>query len=235
MWQAMVLTSRRVRWSGLDRKWSSPQPGPRAGLAEPADVHQDQRGVAGRQRWDTRGPIRRGGRGGSSRRRSRMWPRGRRRAARPCGDRMSMATDRLLRPIAGHHRLRPTSRDTPHRRIGSPPTPAASTLTTSAPRSPSSWPANGPAMKQNRARGRARPRAGRARPARCPGAPNPRRKCMCALPVSVSEQHRSASVRSLSVAGLSLEVGDRRQGHEAARPGRRPRGRGRRARRPGAG
>src|SRR6478752_844787 len=96
-------------------------------------------------------------------------------SARPGSVRRSTATDRLLRAIAGHQRLRPST-VTPHPRIGSP-VPGGSTLITSAPRSPSSWPANGPAMNEPSSRTRRSASGGRAvgsdTPPSLPSVPDP--------------------------------------------------------------
>src|SRR4051794_1310046 len=86
--------------------------------------------------------------------------------ARPRSVRRSTATDRLLRAMAGHQRLRPST-VTPHRRIGSP-VPGGSTLITSAPRSPSSWPANGPAMNEPSSSTRRSASGGRGEPSDTP-------------------------------------------------------------------
>src|SRR4051794_13082648 len=94
---------------------------------------------------------------------------------RPASVRRSMATDCLLRAMAGHQRLRPST-VTPHPRIGSP-DPGGSTLITSAPRSPSSWPANGPAMNEPSSRTRRPASGGRAggsdTPRSLPSVPEP--------------------------------------------------------------
>src|SRR6476660_4682021 len=68
-------------------------------------------------------------------RRTRSWPRGSRRLA---------VTDFLFRATTGHHSDIPCVFSRPHWRIGSP-CPGSSTLMTSAPKSPSNWPQNGPA------------------------------------------------------------------------------------------
>ena len=68
-------------------------------------------------------------------RRTRSWPRGSRRLT---------VTDFLFRATTGHHSDIPCGFSRPHCRIGSP-CPGSSTLMTSAPKSPSNWPQNGPA------------------------------------------------------------------------------------------
>src|SRR4051795_5172551 len=62
----------------------------------------------------------------------------------PSGRRRSSVTERLLRARIDHHRLWPLWRSRPQSRIASP-SPGASILITSAPKSPSSVPVYGPA------------------------------------------------------------------------------------------
>src|SRR5918912_3030787 len=71
-----------------------------------------------------------------------------RRRARSCPSsfRKFRVTDFLLRAMMGHQRVCPSLRCLPQTRMGSP-LPGGSTLITSAPKSASSWPQNGPASK----------------------------------------------------------------------------------------
>jgi hypothetical protein len=65
-------------------------------------------------------------------------------SACPSGRRRSQVTDFLLRATTGHHSDLPCGFSRPHSRMGSP-LAGSSTFTTSAPKSPSNWPQNGPA------------------------------------------------------------------------------------------
>jgi hypothetical protein len=67
--------------------------------------------------------------------------------SRPSGARRSRVTELLLRPITGHQGEWPLGLVRPHWRIGSPAL-GSSSLMTSAPKSPSTWPQNGPAISE---------------------------------------------------------------------------------------
>src|SRR5919107_816194 len=64
----------------------------------------------------------------------------------PSSSRRLMVTDFLLRAMIGHQRVCPSLRWRPQTRMGSP-FPGGSSLMTSAPRSPRSWPQKGPARR----------------------------------------------------------------------------------------